>query len=87
MNVALLESLMASAVINPVRAIVNNEAAFIKDRLNKAGEYELASQYWSWSCSRYRVPEWMNDRIEQMQDDLEAIDKQQTMPSWGTYGT
>lgn len=81
---------MARAIIKPVRAVINSESAFIKDELNKAGEYELATKYWFWACMRTLLinsPEWVNEKIEQMQDDLDAIDRQQTMPSWGTYGT
>lgn len=89
MNKEALKMALKAQILKPARAVVNSEAAFVKDRLNKAGEFESAKIYWNYVCSRHLggIPSWSDDEIEQMQDDLNMIDKGQTMPAWGTYGT
>lgn len=90
MNIDVLKKAMARQIVNPARAVVNGESSFVRCNVAMEGEVELARQYWSWVCSGYqsgRNPDWVDDDILQMQDDLDAIDKTCIMPSWGTYGT
>lgn len=77
---------MKAQIAKPTRAVVNSESAFVKDRLNKLGEYELAKSYWNWVCMNRTKPVF-GDEVMALQDQLNVIDKQSTMPSWGTYGT
>lgn len=78
---------MKAQVAMPTRAVVNSESAFVADRLNKLGEYELAKKYWSWVCSYWEKNPIFGEEVTALQHQLNAIDKQSTMPSWGTYGT
>lgn len=78
---------MKAQIANPARAVVNSESAFVKDRLIKAGEPELAKQYWNWVCMSGRDTPVFGEEVLELQKQLNAIDKGVTMPSWGTYGT
>ncbi len=87
MNVAVLIEVLKEQIANPARACVNSESAFVKDKLNKRGETELATAYWNWVCMYQRDLPVFGEEVLALQRQLTAIDKQQTMPSWGTYGT
>ena len=78
---------MKAQIAKPTRAVVNSESAFVKDRLNKLGEYELASKYWNWVCSRWETNAIFGEEVLELQRQLQAIDSKVTMPAWGTYGT
>ena len=71
---------------NPARAVVNSESAFVRERLLKMGEKELARDYWWWCCTGCSVPIF-GEEVMALQTRLNEIDKQSTMPAWGTYGT
>ena len=86
-QIDILIEAMKAQLAKPARAVVNSESAFIKDRLNKLGEYELAKQYWKWVCSRWEDNPVFGEEVLEIQRQLKAIDNQSTMPSWGTYGT
>lgn len=85
-KINILIETMKAQLANPTRAVVNSESAFVKDRLNKLGEYELANSYWNWVCMNRSKPIF-GEEVMNLQDQLNAIDKLSTMPSWGTYGT
>lgn len=87
-QIDILIKAMTAQLANPARAVVNSESAFVKDRLNKLGEYEIANKYWNWlCCTRWQTNPIFGEEVQALQLKLEAIDKQSTMPSWGTYGT
>lgn len=85
-KINILIEAMKAQIAKPTRAVVNSESAFVKDRLNKLGEYELAKSYWNWVCMNSSNAIF-GDEVMNLQDQLDAIDKQSIMPSWGTYGT
>ena len=82
----LLAKLIKWQIAEPARALVNPEAAFVRTKLEVLGEVALAKQYWSWHCSGSPAGVFPNE-IEQLQTQLRAIDRGQTMPQWGTSGT
>ncbi len=69
----------------PTRACVNSEAAFVAQRIRDQGYHALSKQYWSFVCSGSKFG--FNEQIIENEKKLKAIDKQFTMPDWGTYGT
>ena len=91
MNKIVFEA-QAAQLLNPAKACVNSEAAFVADRIREAGYPELAKSYWSWVCQTpERDPvnavkafgvECYNQYIQ-----LREIDKGFTMPEWGYKGT
>lgn len=87
MNIAVLIEVMKEQIAKPTRAVVNGESAFVKDKLNQRGEPELAKAYWNWVCSSGRETPMFGPEVMELQSQLIAIDKQSTMPDWGTYGT
>lgn len=70
----------------PTRAVVNNEAAFVAQRLRNDGYTGVAARYWSWSCGHENREEF-GDEIYKLQMQLNEIDRGVSMPAWGTYGT
>ncbi len=87
MNLTVLIEVMKEQIAKPTRAVVNSESAFVMDKLNSRGEYELAKAYWNWVCSSGRDTAIFGEEVMELQKQLRAIDKQSTMPAWGTYGT
>lgn len=71
---------------NPVRACVNSESSFVKERLQKQGFTEAASAYWNFVCFR-------NEKFVMSDETVIAQEKQLgkassfNMPAWGTSGT
>lgn len=86
-NTVALIAAMTAQLNQPNRSVVNSECAFVVDRLNKMGESSLGKEYWSWTCSDWQSNPKFGDTVHSLQTQLRAIDKQSTMPSWGTYGT
>lgn len=78
---ALLDA-MRQQIANPARAVVNSESAFIKDRLNNAGEFQLARAYWNWlCCGRPDTLVFTSDpEFIDLQSLLDALDAQYAMP-------
>lgn len=74
-------------VAKPARAVVNFECCFVRERLQNAGYDDLARRYWSWCCSNWKANPIFGPEVQELQLKLDAIDRQSTMPSWGTYGT
>lgn len=87
MNITVLLEVLQEQIAKPNRAVVNSESAFVKDKLNQRGEPELAKAYWNWVCSSGRDLPMFGPEALEFQRQLNAIDKQSTMPDWGTYGT
>ena len=88
MNNIVILAAMAEQLKKPARATVNSEAAFVRERLFKLGFDKEANAYWLWFCSfKSPRPDWVTEEISSMQMQLNKIDKRQTMPEWGTYGT
>jgi len=84
----ILLKFMQEQLEKPARAIVNSESAFVRYNIAVAGYPDLAKRYWSWACSSN--PTVWNDFTEEvveLQNKLKAIDKQSTIPEWGTKGT
>lgn len=78
---------LSAQLANPARAVVNFECCFVRDRLDIAGHNDLARRYWSWSCTNWKANPIFGSEVQELQLKLDAIDRQSTMPSWGTYGT
>lgn len=77
---------MKAQLEKPSRACVNHEACFVAQRLRDSGHHTLAARYWTWVCGRMDVDEF-GEEIYNLQVELDKIDKEFVMPSWGTYGT
>lgn len=73
-------------IAEPARALVNSEAAFVKNKLEVLGEAELAKRYWSWACAGAKAGVFPEE-IEQLHAVLKQIDSGGHMPEWGTAGT
>jgi hypothetical protein len=86
-EIEILIEALENQVARPARAVVNFEASFVRDRLQNAGHDDLARRYWSWTCSNWRANPIFGPEVLALQKELESIDRQSTMPSWGTYGT
>ena len=86
-DVQILINAMKAQLEKPTRAVVNGESSFVRQRLSDAGQHDLAKQYWYWICSAWQAHPIFGDEVLALQHQLDAIDKQSTMPSWGTYGT
>jgi hypothetical protein len=85
-NIEMLARLIKWQIAEPARAVVNSEAAFVKNKLEVLGEVALAKQYWSWVCSGAK-PGYFPAEIDTLQSELKKIDAGVSMPAWGTYGT
>lgn len=82
----------ATQLLNPAKACVNSEAAFVTDRIRAAGYDELAKSYWSWVCSSperdpVNAVKAFGVECYEQYIQLRAIDKGFTMPEWGYKGT
>lgn len=70
-------------IANPVRACVNSESSFVKERLQKQGNIEAATLYWQFACMGKR---YITDiRVHELEEQLNA--SRSTMPAWGIAGT
>lgn len=69
----------------PTRACVNSESAFVSQRLRDQGFITLSKQYWSFVCGG-KDPGF-NDEVKENEKKMKVIDREFTMPAWGTYGT
>lgn len=78
---------MKAQLAKPNRAVVNGESSFVRERLDKAGHETLGREYWNWVCSYWEHNPIFGEEVLTLQHQLDAIDKQSSMPSWGTYGT
>jgi hypothetical protein len=88
----LISAAQLQQLAKPARAVVNSECAFVADTLRKQGHNDLAKEYWSWVCSSASKDPVVGKQrfgadVYEQYMQLRAIDAQQTMPSWGTYGT
>ena len=52
LNTEILKEVLQEQIAKPAKAIVNPEAAFVKDKLLAKGEQLLAKAYWAWVCLR-----------------------------------
>lgn len=77
---------MKAQLEKPTRAIVNGEASFVAQRLRDSGYRDVAARYWYWVCCKMDVDEF-GEEVYNLQVELNKIDKEFVMPSWGTYGT
>lgn len=88
----LIAAAQSQQLAKPARAVVNSESAFVADILRKQGHTDLAKEYWNWVCSSVsndpiKGKERFGAEVYEQYIQLRAIDAQQSMPSWGTYGT
>ena len=86
LNIKTIQQMMEEQIVNPARAQINCESAFIKDRLNASGHLKEAAEYWHWVCSN-NAPDWVTPEIAKLQKQLDNVSHQQKIPSWWTYGT
>ena len=77
---------MKAQLEKPTRACVNSEACFVAQRLRDLGHRAAAARYWTWVCGKMDVDEF-GEEVYNLQVELDKIDKEFVMPSWGTYGT
>lgn len=71
---------------NPVRACVNSESSFVKQRLQQQGNMVAASLYWNFVCFR-NVKYIMSDETIIAQEKQLDNASNFKMPAWGTVGT
>lgn len=71
---------------NPVRACVNSESCFVRDRISKQ-DTGLARTYWSWVCGPSNGVFSSDSRVVENQEKLDAVDGKFEMPKWGYSGT
>lgn len=69
-------------IANPVRACVNSESSFVKERLQKQGYDEAATLYWKFVC---RCGNRITDETVIAQE--QQLKSNFNMPVWGTSGT
>lgn len=86
LNLKAIQQYMEQQVATPIRAGCNHESCFVKDALARDGLHIEARAYWSWVCTS-TTPTWVTPEIVKLQEQLNCIDRQSTIPSWGTYGT
>ena len=70
-------------IANPVRACVNSESSFVKQRLQQQGNSEAATLYWNFACMGKRYIQ--DQRVHQLEEQLKSTSFE--MPAWGTAGT
>lgn len=76
-------------IANPVRACVNSESSFVKQRLQNQGHTEAARLYWNFICVP-SIPNPLNNakEIETLKNLQKVLEGNKfVMPSWGTSGT
>lgn len=69
---------------NPTRAVVNSEHSFVCEKLRKRGFNEASALYWKYVCGCGRIDD---PEVIRLAGQLTKIDREQTMPDWGYYGT
>lgn len=82
-----IKEAIIAQLANPTRAVTSPESSFVRARLESMGESELAQKYWSWCCSGLSNKPVFGEEVLELQIQLNAIDRKNTMPDWGTYGT
>lgn len=85
-NLNILIAALEAQLANPRRACVNSETAFARERLDRDGHHTLARKFWFWLCCG-RGPAISDARVIDLVNKLDAIDREFTMPAWGTSGT
>jgi hypothetical protein len=66
---------MREQISKPTNAAVNSETAFVKQKLDKAGEAKTATTYWNWCCMQPRKqPTWVDEEVLELQKKLIALD-------------
>jgi hypothetical protein len=89
--VDLLKQLMREQVANPARACVNSETTVVRMRMEQAGEFYIARQYWDWACgSQFVNPDVLvlfDQEVVALQKQLQAIDQAIQLPEWAHAGT
>lgn len=71
---------------NPVRACVNSESSFVKQRLQQQGFLEAASVYWSFATSRNARYVMSDETVITQEKQLDKASYFK-MPAYGTSGT
>jgi hypothetical protein len=88
---ALLKQAMREQIANPTRACVNSETTVVRMRIEQAGEFYLARQYWNWVCmGRVYDQDLMalfDAEVVELQSQLNAIDQEIQLPDWAHKGT
>jgi hypothetical protein len=84
MNYAAIAAAMRAEIENPLKLYMpNSPGAFVRDRLFKECHWEEATFFWGCYCSRHFVNQELNDLYVQ----LEALASKESMPTWGYGGT
>jgi hypothetical protein len=84
----ILAAAQQEQLVNPRRSVVNSESAFVANRLSAAGYTQLANRYWNWiTMPQASKNPGFSDEVLELQKQLDAIDQQVSMPSWGHRGT
>jgi hypothetical protein len=84
MNYAAIAAAMQAEIDDSKKLYMpNSPGAFVRDRLFKDMYWEEATWFWGCYCSRNFVNQELNDLYVQ----LEALAANEKMPDWGTKGT
>ena len=79
MNYDAIREEMQTELDAPGVYMVNSPGAYIRDRLFQKGHAKEAVFFWGAYVSRY----FKDESIQELYLKLEALEKKQTMPSWG----
>ena len=84
MNYAAIAAAMQAEIKNPEKLYMpNSPGAFVRDRLFKDMYWEEATWFWSHYCSGgFNIP-----KLDQLNNQLNQLNKNEKMPDWGTRGT
>lgn len=84
MNYEAIRAAMQEELDNPKAYYIPcSPGDYIRDRLFKQCEWELATWFWGRYCSGvFNVPE-----LDKLMPQLKALTKDEKMPDWGTSGT
>ncbi len=84
MNYAAIAAAMRAEIEIPQKLYMSNSpGAFVRDRLFRDCLWEEAAYFWGCYCSRT----FNSHELNELFIELEALDANESMPSWGCGGT
>ena len=84
MNYAAIAAAMRSEIETPEKLYMpNSPGAFVRDRLFKECLWEEAAYFWGRYCART----FNSHELNKLFIELQALDANEKMPSWGCGGT
>lgn len=86
MDFKAIEQAMRDEIANPKGCYLpNSPEIFVKGRLHDMGFHEEGLWFWRNICCS--VPQFGVEALDRLLPELKALNANEKMPAWGTYGT